>query len=144
MYDAVAGAPARSKVSLAGMKLTATRFPACRGPRKPNSSSSRVCTGNRWCCSSSRMRVSTCRQNSATVDCGGALSTSGTTPAIMPGSVLESGCTRRLTGKSKATSDPEVDQPRTNSAQAAVITEYRRIRKTFVSSLISLTVTSSI
>ncbi|SHY87486.1 Uncharacterised protein [Mycobacteroides abscessus subsp. abscessus] len=37
-----------------------------------------------------------------------------------------------------------MDQPRTNSAQAAVITEYRRIRKTLVSSLISLTVTSSI
>ncbi|SKW30673.1 Uncharacterised protein [Mycobacteroides abscessus subsp. massiliense] len=37
VYVAVAGTPARSKVSLMGMKLMATRFPACRGPRRPNS-----------------------------------------------------------------------------------------------------------
>ncbi|CAG7286987.1 hypothetical protein PICSAR55_03157 [Mycobacterium avium subsp. paratuberculosis] len=84
------------------------------------------------------MRLSTCLQKSATVDSGAVLSTSGTTPASIAGSVLDSGRTRRLTGKSSATSDPLPDQPRTNSAHAAVVTEKRRMASFLDSSLIRL------
>ncbi|CAM3413431.1 hypothetical protein MYCO108962_19265 [Mycobacterium colombiense] len=69
------------------------------------------------------MRFSTCLQNSATVARGPAVNTSGTTPATMPGSVFNSGRTRRLTGKSSTTSEPFAHHPRTNSAHAAVMTE---------------------
>ncbi|BCO79531.1 hypothetical protein MINTM009_33130 [Mycobacterium intracellulare] len=77
-------------------------------------------------------------QKSATVVCGSVDRTSGTTPASIAGSVFDSGVTRRLTGKSSATSDPLPDHPRTNRAHAAVVTENRRIASFLDSSLIRL------
>ena len=80
--------------------------------------------------------MSTCLQKSATVDSGAVASTSGTTPANIAGSVFDSGRTRRLTGKSSATSEPLPDQPRTNRAQAAVVTENLRMASFLDNSLI--------
>src|SRR5882757_4591726 len=68
------------------------------------------------------MRVSTCAQKADTADSGESCNTNGTTPATIPGRVFDSGTTRLLTGKSSTTSRPSALQPRTTSAQAAVIT----------------------
>ncbi|BBY72836.1 hypothetical protein MINTM005_32490 [Mycobacterium intracellulare] len=120
MYDAEAMTPPKGSVNADGMKLTLTRSGGCVRPRTLRSS---ACTGKRWCWIASSIRVSTCLQKAATVDCGEALNTSGTTPATIPGSVFCSGRTRRLTGKSSTTSEPSADHPRTSSAQAAVMTD---------------------
>ncbi len=79
--------------------------------------------------------MSTCLQKSATVAVGEVFSTSGTTPANIPGRVFDSWRTRRLTGKSSATSEPLPDQARTSSAHAAVVTENRRMPSFLDSSL---------
>src|SRR5215472_8266591 len=69
--------------------------------------------------------MSTYSQKPATVDPAETLSTSGTTPAVIPGSVFNSGRTRLLTGKSSTTSEPSAHHPRTKSAHAAVMTDDR-------------------
>ena len=60
-----------------------------------------------------------------TVDPVDTLNTNGTIPATMPGSVFDSGLTRLPTGKSSTTSEAPPDQPRINSAHAAVMTDER-------------------
>ncbi|GAB4983076.1 hypothetical protein MAHJHV61_13550 [Mycobacterium avium subsp. hominissuis] len=73
----------------------------------------------------------------------GACSTSGTTPASMPGCVFDLGSTRRLTGKSSTTSsEPSAHHPRTNNAQAAVSTDDRRTPNALDNSL-TLPITDS-
>ncbi|OBK45117.1 hypothetical protein A5655_12425 [Mycobacterium sp. 1081908.1] len=59
------------------------------------------------------------------MDCGETLNTSGTTPETIPGSVFDSGRTRRLTGNSSTTSEPSAHHPRTRRAHAAVMTDER-------------------
>src|SRR5689334_13692091 len=73
--------------------------------------------------------MSTYAQKSATVDPGETVNTSGTTPETMPGKVPESAVVRLLTGKLSTTWEPPPHHPRTNSPQAAVITDDRRIFK---------------
>jgi hypothetical protein len=76
---------------------------------------------------------------------GGVCNTRGTTtPANLPGRVFVSGRTRLLSGKSSATSEPLADHARTNNVTAAVITEYRRMRRFLVNSLIWPTAAGSI